>query len=167
MCNVGKLKNFRQSPAKLQVRGFHVWYDSGIRVDLFPLSNGTMVSRGQRDEISESQSLWIQRTWWVLKYLLQNSILDFGDTVSAIRNDLAPIPDEDKLLTYFVSENYKEQIFETMDIWVQNICEVCGSYQCPYCPFFSSSPIAVVLSTYVLVVSLLASIKRHTFFTCI
>ncbi|XP_028967183.1 CD109 antigen [Galendromus occidentalis] len=67
-----------------------------------------------------------------------------------------------KVYEYNAPENYKEKIFETMDIWVQNICDVCGSYQCPYCPFFSGCPTNVVIPLYVTVASLLFIMFQET-----
>lgn len=42
-----------------------------------------------------------------------------------------------KVYDYYTPERYKEVIYENYDLFVLNICEVCGSYQCPYCPYFS------------------------------
>lgn len=44
-----------------------------------------------------------------------------------------------KVYEYNTPENYKETIWENYDLYVLSICEVCGSYQCPYCPHFSSA----------------------------
>lgn len=43
-------------------------------------------------------------------------------------------------------------------LYVLNVCEVCGSYQCPYCPFFSGAHISLVS------LPLLASILICTLF---
>ncbi|GFQ90018.1 pregnancy zone protein, partial [Trichonephila clavata] len=42
-----------------------------------------------------------------------------------------------KVYDYYTPERYKEIIYEDFDLYVLSICEVCGSYQCPYCPYFS------------------------------
>ncbi|XP_022256776.1 CD109 antigen-like [Limulus polyphemus] len=42
-----------------------------------------------------------------------------------------------RVYDYYTPERFKEMIYEAYDLYVLNICEVCGSYQCPYCPFFS------------------------------
>ncbi|XP_055943633.1 CD109 antigen-like [Argiope bruennichi] len=42
-----------------------------------------------------------------------------------------------RVYDYYIPERYKEIIYEDFDLYVLNICEVCGSYQCPYCPYFS------------------------------
>jgi len=35
------------------------------------------------------------------------------------------------------------QVFNATPLYVLDICEVCGSYQCPYCPYFSSAPVVI------------------------
>lgn len=42
-----------------------------------------------------------------------------------------------RVYDYYTPERYKEIIYEDFDLYVLNVCEVCGSYQCPYCPYFS------------------------------
>ena len=38
--------------------------------------------------------------------------------------------------------SYHPQVrtFNATSLYILSICEVCGSYQCPYCPFYSSAP---------------------------
>ncbi|GIY90987.1 hypothetical protein CDAR_123091 [Caerostris darwini] len=60
-----------------------------------------------------------------------------------------------KVYDYYIPERYKEIIYEDFDLYVLNICEVCGSYQCPYCPYFSfahsiSAQWIVLLAAFVL-----------------
>jgi CD109 antigen len=38
-------------------------------------------------------------------------------------------------------------IFNSTPLYVLDICEVCGSYQCPYCPYFSGSPVSAKFSS--------------------
>ena len=37
--------------------------------------------------------------------------------------------------------SYHPQVrtFNATSLYILSICEVCGSYQCPYCPFYSAS----------------------------
>lgn len=60
-----------------------------------------------------------------------------------------------KVYEYNVPENYKELIWEDYDLYVLSICEVCGSYQCPYCPYFSTASHAVAHWSLVLVIAVL------------
>ncbi|KAG8287213.1 endopeptidase inhibitor activity protein [Homalodisca vitripennis] len=36
-----------------------------------------------------------------------------------------------------VPERFNESIFDASSTYVLNICEVCGSSQCPYCPIYN------------------------------
>ena len=36
-------------------------------------------------------------------------------------------------------EKFHVTTFNATSLYILSICEVCGSYQCPYCPFYSSS----------------------------
>ena len=36
-------------------------------------------------------------------------------------------------------EKFFVKTFNATSLYILSICEVCGSYQCPYCPFYSSS----------------------------
>ena len=36
--------------------------------------------------------------------------------------------------------NPQVRTFNATSLYILSICEVCGSYQCPYCPFYSSAP---------------------------
>ena len=47
------------------------------------------------------------------------------------------------------------QIFNATPLYVLDICEVCGSYQCPYCPYFSAAPKAISLNSTIVFHSLL------------
>ena len=38
-------------------------------------------------------------------------------------------------------EKFYVKTFNATSLYILSICEVCGSYQCPYCPFYSSSPL--------------------------
>jgi CD109 antigen len=37
-------------------------------------------------------------------------------------------------------EHFFVRTFNATSLYILSICEVCGSYQCPYCPFYSSAP---------------------------
>ena len=40
-------------------------------------------------------------------------------------------------------EKFFVKTFNATSLYILSICEVCGSYQCPYCPFYSGSPLSV------------------------
>ena len=37
-------------------------------------------------------------------------------------------------------ERFYVRTFNATSLYILSICEVCGSYQCPYCPFYSDAP---------------------------
>ena len=37
-------------------------------------------------------------------------------------------------------ERFYVRTFNATSLYILSICEVCGSYQCPYCPFYSAAP---------------------------
>ena len=40
----------------------------------------------------------------------------------------------------FNPERFFVRTFNATSLYILSICEVCGSYQCPFCPFYSGSP---------------------------
>ncbi|PRD26756.1 UNVERIFIED_CONTAM: hypothetical protein NCL1_37255 [Trichonephila clavipes] len=56
-----------------------------------------------------------------------------------------------RVYDYYAPERFNETIFEVYSLFVLSICQVCGSYQCPYCPIFSWSS-SVVASPVLLAV---------------
>ena len=41
-------------------------------------------------------------------------------------------------------ERFFVRTFNATSLYILSICEVCGSYQCPYCPFYSSANIPLL-----------------------
>ncbi|GIX91514.1 CD109 antigen [Caerostris extrusa] len=44
-----------------------------------------------------------------------------------------------RVYDYYAPERFNETMFDVYNLFVLSICQVCGSYQCPYCPIFSWS----------------------------
>nr|BAR45625.1 macroglobulin complement-related 1 [Scolopendra japonica] len=44
-----------------------------------------------------------------------------------------------KVYDYYAPERYNESMLDVIGLYSLSICEVCGSYQCPYCPHFSAA----------------------------
>ena len=72
-------------------------------------------------------------------------------------------------------ERFFVRTFNATSLYILSICEVCGSYQCPYCPFYSSgisvglnwNLVATLLISHVFFNSALLSLNRlfsHHFF---
>ncbi|XP_046648840.1 CD109 antigen-like [Daphnia pulicaria] len=53
-------------------------------------------------------------------------------------------------------EHFEMQVFNATPLYVLDICEVCGSYQCPYCPYFSAS-LPTFSSPFLILCSLVAN----------
>lgn len=48
-----------------------------------------------------------------------------------------------RVYDYYAPERYNESIFDALPTYLLNICEVCGSSQCPYCAIYNAGPRAV------------------------
>ncbi|XP_054723175.1 CD109 antigen-like [Uloborus diversus] len=46
-----------------------------------------------------------------------------------------------RVYDYYAPERFNETMFDVYNLFVLSICQVCGSYQCPYCPVFSGAPL--------------------------
>ncbi|RWS18059.1 CD109 antigen-like protein [Dinothrombium tinctorium] len=44
-----------------------------------------------------------------------------------------------RVYDYYAPERYNETIIDSRNLYLLSICDVCGSYQCPYCPIYSGS----------------------------
>uniref|UniRef100_A0A2M4B942 TEP1-F n=1 Tax=Anopheles marajoara TaxID=58244 RepID=A0A2M4B942_9DIPT len=65
-----------------------------------------------------------------------------------------------RVYDYYSPERFNETIFDSLQTYLLNICEVCGSSQCPYCSIYNlaaRSPISVVL----MLLTGLAIVVRH------
>ncbi len=45
-----------------------------------------------------------------------------------------------RVYDYYAPERFNETIVETFELYVLDICQVCGSYQCTYCPIYNHAP---------------------------
>jgi len=60
-------------------------------------------------------------------------------------------------------ERFHVKTFNATSLYILSICEVCGSYQCPYCPFYSNQPAKQPTATLILaMLLLLASTVKAT-----
>ncbi|XP_045471389.1 CD109 antigen [Harmonia axyridis] len=46
-----------------------------------------------------------------------------------------------RVYDYYAPERFNETIFDALSTYVLDICQVCGSSQCPYCGIYNSAPI--------------------------
>ena len=61
-------------------------------------------------------------------------------------------------------ERFFVRTFNATSLYILSICEVCGSYQCPYCPFYSAAPPTQLAINWALAAALLVS---HVFFNSV
>lgn len=59
------------------------------------------------------------------------------------------------LLFIYFAERFNETIFDALPTYLLNICEVCGSSQCPYCPIFNNAIQISISTTLIAVVALI------------
>lgn len=53
-----------------------------------------------------------------------------------------------RVYDYYAPERFNESIFDSLPTYLLNICEVCGSSQCPYCTIYNlSSTLSVPIFT--------------------
>ncbi|KAJ8872484.1 hypothetical protein PR048_026090 [Dryococelus australis] len=56
-----------------------------------------------------------------------------------------------RVYDYYAPERFNETIYDSLPTYLLNICEVCGSSQCPYCPIYNLAttlpiPVAFILA---------------------
>ncbi|XP_030753448.1 uncharacterized protein LOC115880375 [Sitophilus oryzae] len=63
-----------------------------------------------------------------------------------------------RVYDYYAPERFNETLIDALSSYTLDICQVCGSYQCPYCwiynaaPSLSSPPLVLILSVLLTVV---------------
>lgn len=69
-----------------------------------------------------------------------------------------------RVYDYYAPERFNETVVESFELYVLDICQVCGSYQCTYCPTYNRagtpSPVAL-LSIAIALLSVLFSAFYH------
>lgn len=80
-------------------------------------------------------------------------------------NCLIPLPFLLLLILNFFplfSERFNETIFDSLTTYVLNICEVCGSSQCPYCPIYNiGAQLRAPFVIWLLLVAIFVLFKSH------
>lgn len=59
------------------------------------------------------------------------------------------------------SERFNESIFDALPTYTLNICEVCGSSQCPYCSIYNAATLLTTPAGFLLISSLVITITRY------
>jgi len=53
-------------------------------------------------------------------------------------------------------ERFTVRTFNATSLYVLSVCEVCASFQCPYCPHYSGAPVLAAAVTVLAIASLLS-----------
>lgn len=62
-------------------------------------------------------------------------------------------------------ERFFVRTFNATSLYILSICEVCGSYQCPYCPYYSSAILPTINWTMLLMLATFTAFVSSTFNT--
>jgi CD109 antigen len=66
---------------------------------------------------------------------------------------------EMKVYEYHEPNNAKRSMYNLRDIFGLDICEVCGSYQCPYCPYYAFAVLSPQASSVFICISIAVSLS--------
>ncbi|KYN34320.1 hypothetical protein ALC56_11427 [Trachymyrmex septentrionalis] len=66
-----------------------------------------------------------------------------------------------RVYDYYAPERFNESIFDALPMYTLNICEVCGSSQCPYCPIYNAAMLLSTPTGFLLIASLIVTITRY------
>ncbi|EFN73645.1 CD109 antigen [Camponotus floridanus] len=66
-----------------------------------------------------------------------------------------------RVYDYYSPERFNESIFDALPTYTLNICEVCGSSQCPYCPIYNAATLLATPAGFLLIASLVVTITRY------
>ncbi|XP_047030679.1 CD109 antigen [Helicoverpa zea] len=65
-----------------------------------------------------------------------------------------------RVYDYYAPERFNESIFDALPTYLLNICEVCGSSQCPYCAIYNNA-LRTALATPLLLVAVIVTLTRY------
>lgn len=66
-----------------------------------------------------------------------------------------------RVYDYYAPERFNESIFDALPTYTLNICEVCGSSQCPYCPIYNTATIFMSSTNLICITTILITIMRY------
>ncbi|XP_015109945.1 CD109 antigen [Diachasma alloeum] len=143
---------------------------SGMAVLDVTIPTGYMIQQQTLDRYTRSRMVRnLQRArfhWSEKKVLFYFDYLDSEETCVnftverwyPVANMSAYLPV--RVYDYYAPERFNETIFDSLPTYILNICEVCGSSQCPYCPIYNAGTV-FTSSGIVMVVSILISGFRY------
>ncbi|KAK3858623.1 hypothetical protein Pcinc_035182 [Petrolisthes cinctipes] len=108
-----------------------------------------------RDVIGGHGDVFAKKTVWFFDYVPSNETWCFEYTMKR----WYPVANLTRVRKATIYEQYQPERFQMVmlnsSVNTLDVCEVCGSYQCPYCPVFSSGPTLNLPSLLTLVSSVL------------
>ncbi|XP_014295183.1 CD109 antigen [Microplitis demolitor] len=66
-----------------------------------------------------------------------------------------------RVYDYYAPERFNETIFDALSTYLLNVCEVCGSSQCPYCPIYNAAMTLSTPAVFIIVISLFFTNIRY------
>ncbi|KAK0087516.1 hypothetical protein PV326_005160 [Microctonus aethiopoides] len=66
-----------------------------------------------------------------------------------------------RIYDYYAPERFNESIFDAISIYTLNICEVCGSSQCPYCPIYNAAILIATPTSFLIILSVVSAAIRY------
>jgi hypothetical protein len=63
-----------------------------------------------------------------------------------------------RVYDYYAPERFNETVVQTYELYVMDICQVCGSYQCTYCPTYNHATRGLMTSSLTMIAALLISL---------
>ena len=98
-----------------------------------------IVKRGVIPQLKDADVLKEGKTIWYFDHIpaeeqcFEHTVRRYYPVANLTRTRQAVIVEPLRPERFFV------RTFNATSLYILSICEVCGSYQCPYCPFYSSS----------------------------
>lgn len=121
---------------------------SGVAVVEVHLPSGYYVMQDDLIRLVESKTVrnlrWAYRTSTYIKFFFNH--LDTKETCVTYEVERwYPVANHSRynmarVYDLYQPERFNMTLMEVYPLYDLDLCEVCGSYQCPYCPFYSSAP---------------------------
>lgn len=103
----------------------------------------TYVGSGENSELQDFDASNGKIIWYLYKVprepnCLKHLVRRYYPVANLTRTRQAIIFDPYKPEKFFI------RTFNATSLYILSVCEVCGSYQCPYCPYYSDAPLLQV-----------------------
>lgn len=70
-------------------------------------------------------------------------------------------------MLYIISANFLLTYYEKIELNKLTVCLVCGSYQCPYCPFYNTAGVHSPYSVYTYLIYSIALIIQYVLYSMV